>query len=495
MSLDDLKAFSVEELRTKLGIDKEIFAKKIFKELKNDKAPNSTKGTQGELRSVVDNVKISHSQATLKGIATADDNGALNAISVLAENFQSNESDDGSFLKEGTNTFLQRKGGFPAEAVRGYSSLNLRNLKPPPGKKFAQQFMLVLKDFVQFLENRSPYLDKRVEAVSGDKKAEWWPKEQIFNALNTISTDRAYSAPGNPSVQFAESILLISFPKTDEAVPRIKIDCSVALDAIDESVLDRYEDMWKNDEYAADTDLDPELELDMMLSSLSKMDVESALKALVDQGDPSVLYTNQKFLARGASGDVFSAFDFSQRKVAIKKIMINPKDSKSISVEVTVMKAVKHPNVIPLFGAYLLQNQLWLVMELMDGGDLKGLIEKKKHFSEPQIAYVIRESLRGLAYCHSLNRIHRDIKSDNILLTKEGHVKLSDFGYAHFTCSSLFDFPLTMHQLECRADKLRAATSDGGRNALLDGARNHQRREVRKERRRLVSRHRDERAD
>ena len=70
-------------------------------------------------------------------------------------------------------------------------------------------------------------------------------------------------------------------------------------------------------------------------------------------------------------------------------------------------------------------------MELMDVGALTELLEEKKgNIDERLCAYILRRSLEGLYYLHSKSIIHRDIKSDNILVNKNGDIKLCDFGYA-----------------------------------------------------------------
>jgi len=71
-------------------------------------------------------------------------------------------------------------------------------------------------------------------------------------------------------------------------------------------------------------------------------------------------------------------------------------------------------------------------MEFMGGGCLTDILEQFEtlQMTEPQIAHVCKETLDGLQYIHSFHRIHRDIKSDNILLGMQGEVKLADFGYA-----------------------------------------------------------------
>lgn len=68
-------------------------------------------------------------------------------------------------------------------------------------------------------------------------------------------------------------------------------------------------------------------------------------------------------------------------------------------------------------------------MELMDGGCLTDILEEFNTVPlvETQIAYICRETLAGLKYMHSLDRIHRDIKSDNLLLNSQGHVKIGMF--------------------------------------------------------------------
>lgn len=74
----------------------------------------------------------------------------------------------------------------------------------------------------------------------------------------------------------------------------------------------------------------------------------------------------------------------------------------------------------------------WVVMELMDGGCLTDVLEQfdSVRMTEGQIAHVCQQTLSALSYIHASHRIHRDIKSDNILLNTKGQVKIADFGYA-----------------------------------------------------------------
>lgn len=93
-----------------------------------------------------------------------------------------------------------------------------------------------------------------------------------------------------------------------------------------------------------------------------------------------------------------------------------------------MMATLRHPCIVEFIGAWIYDSLLWVAMEYMDGGSLTDIIAVCK-MTEPQIAAVCKECLRALFEIHSRNRIHRDIKSDNILLTSKGDVKLADFGY------------------------------------------------------------------
>jgi hypothetical protein len=152
----------------------------------------------------------------------------------------------------------------------------------------------------------------------------------------------------------------------------------------------------------------------------------------LEEGDPTKLFKGMKKVGEGSSGTVFSGRHHETNdKVAIKIIPYKEqtkKEAEAIRNEIFMQKTTPHECVVQYKGAFLQDSQLWIVMEYLNGGSLAEVVSICK-MSEPQIAAVCKEILKALKYIHSLRRIHRDIKSDNILLGSNGVVKLADFGY------------------------------------------------------------------
>jgi len=101
--------------------------------------------------------------------------------------------------------------------------------------------------------------------------------------------------------------------------------------------------------------------------------------------------------------------------------------------EICIMKTCVHPNVVRYIDSYQKEDCIWVVMEFCGGGSLLEIIElfdEGIRLTESHIAFVCRETLKGLEYIHKTNRLHRDIKSNNILLGNDGSIKITDFGFA-----------------------------------------------------------------
>ncbi|EMD64487.1 hypothetical protein GGP41_006888 [Bipolaris sorokiniana] len=159
-------------------------------------------------------------------------------------------------------------------------------------------------------------------------------------------------------------------------------------------------------------------------------DIVAKLNAICTNADPRERYRNLSKIGQGASGGVFMAFEVHTNKcVAIKQMNLEQQPKKDLIInEILVMKDSKHKNIVNFMDSFLLRGDLWVVMEYMEGGSLTDVVTFNI-MSEGQIAAVCRETLHGLQHLHSKGVIHRDIKSDNILLSQEGNIKLTDFGF------------------------------------------------------------------
>ena len=163
---------------------------------------------------------------------------------------------------------------------------------------------------------------------------------------------------------------------------------------------------------------------------MSDEEILSRLRQIVTVGDPNRKYTKMEKIGQGASGTVFTAIETATgMEVAIKQMNLQAQPKKELIInEIIVMKENKHPNVVNFLDAYLVSEELWVTMEYLPGGSLTDVVTETC-MDEGQIAAVCREVLQALDFLHKSNVIHRDIKSDNILLGMEGEVKLTDFGF------------------------------------------------------------------
>jgi p21-activated kinase 1 len=157
------------------------------------------------------------------------------------------------------------------------------------------------------------------------------------------------------------------------------------------------------------------------------IDIVERLKRICTDSDPREIYRNFNKIGQGASGGVFTAYERgTNRIVAVKQMNLEQQPKKDLIInEILVMKDSSHPNIVNFIDSYLVGGDLWVVMEYMEGGSLTDVVTFNI-MSEGQIAAVCREVLKGLQHLHSKGVIHRDIKSDNILLAMDGNIKLSE---------------------------------------------------------------------
>ena len=146
-------------------------------------------------------------------------------------------------------------------------------------------------------------------------------------------------------------------------------------------------------------------------------------------------YESLAIIGRGAFGEVHVCKEKKTGKiVAIKKIKKEVLARKNqiihIRNEQLFMSKVKSPWIVELRASFQEGDYLYLVMEFLAGGDLMNLLIEKDILKEEEAKFYIAELILAVESIHKLDCIHRDIKPDNILIGKDGHIKLSDFGLA-----------------------------------------------------------------
>uniref|UniRef100_A0A8C2C0X3 non-specific serine/threonine protein kinase n=1 Tax=Cyprinus carpio TaxID=7962 RepID=A0A8C2C0X3_CYPCA len=156
----------------------------------------------------------------------------------------------------------------------------------------------------------------------------------------------------------------------------------------------------------------------------------AALQLVVNPGDPREYLDNFLKIGEGSTGIVCIATEkHSGKQVAVKKMDLRKQQRRELLFnEVVIMRDYHHENVVDMYNSYLVSDELWVVMEFLEGGALTDIVTHTR-MNEEQIATVCLSVLKALSYLHTQGVIHRDIKSDSILLTSDGRIKLSDFGF------------------------------------------------------------------
>lgn len=164
------------------------------------------------------------------------------------------------------------------------------------------------------------------------------------------------------------------------------------------------------------------------------------------------LYLNKELFIKERTGDITDFYDFSEQPIgegafgevykgtekktkeirAIKKIpKTKIKNPQRFFNEIIALKTLDHPNVIKLYESFEDENDVYLVQEFCDGGELFDYIVEQDHLTEHDAAVLFKEILLSLVYCHKNKICHRDLKPENFMLSKSSgkiNVKLIDFG-------------------------------------------------------------------
>jgi serine/threonine-protein kinase len=147
-------------------------------------------------------------------------------------------------------------------------------------------------------------------------------------------------------------------------------------------------------------------------------------------------YEIERELGAGAAAVTVAALDRRLgRRVAIK--ILKPEEERDADFarrftrEAQTAAAINHPNVVNVYDVGQEGDLYYLVMQLVDGTDLKELIQRERALPWPRAVAIARDVLAGLAAIHAAGIVHRDIKPQNVLIGRDGSVKVTDFGVAH----------------------------------------------------------------
>ena len=186
-------------------------------------------------------------------------------------------------------------------------------------------------------------------------------------------------------------------------------------------------------------------------------------------------------IGRGAFGEVRVCRQISTGDiVAIKKMrkedMLNKNQLMHVRTEKEIMTA-SNPWIVKLKYSFQDDYYLYLVMDFLPGGDLMNLLMKKEVLTEDEARFYTAEMILAVDSVHKLNCIHRDLKPDNILIDKNGHIQLSDFGLAKIADKSFF--PITQKDnagpqriINSTTDSITSANTNYSNNNINQSLRN-----------------------
>lgn len=148
-------------------------------------------------------------------------------------------------------------------------------------------------------------------------------------------------------------------------------------------------------------------------------------------------YELGRLLGHGTFAKVYHARNLKTGKSMAMKIVGKEKVIKvgmieQVKREISVMKMVKHPNIVELDEVMASKSKIYLAMELVRGGELFSKVAKGK-LKEDVARVYFQQLISAIDFCHSRGVYHRDLKPENLLLDDEGNLKVTDFGLSAFT--------------------------------------------------------------
>eukprot|EP00746_Dinoflagellata_sp_MGD_P015326 gnl/MRDRNA2_/MRDRNA2_133982_c0_seq1.p1 gnl/MRDRNA2_/MRDRNA2_133982_c0~~gnl/MRDRNA2_/MRDRNA2_133982_c0_seq1.p1 ORF type:complete len:562 (-),score=101.16 gnl/MRDRNA2_/MRDRNA2_133982_c0_seq1:16-1701(-) len=182
------------------------------------------------------------------------------------------------------------------------------------------------------------------------------------------------------------------------------------------------------------------------------VDIQSfAIEKSVDDN-----FNVQQVLGEGAFGKVYKVTHKATKKDFAMKTLMREVIGAVDDVEIQCLKTLKHKNLVNLFEIYETATRIWLIMELVEGGELQDYIVEKGHHSEHFAAHCMRQVLQGIHYMHSHGVVHRDLKPANILISAKVDdcvCKVADFGLSGII-KDYFDTDVAMQSQDMKASQV-----------------------------------------
>ena len=181
---------------------------------------------------------------------------------------------------------------------------------------------------------------------------------------------------------------------------------------------------------------------DKLLSAEMSLTVKQDILVIEEKGNPSKKYKPKRMLGNGSFGSVYEAkntiFGNTVAMKVIKKDKENELDEQEIRNEIDILKKLSHPNIVKIYEFFISENHYYIITEYCKEGELFSYIKNK--YSERQLAVLFYQVFSGLCYLHDNKILHRDIKLENIMISRKEKdnetgeelfwAKIIDFGTA-----------------------------------------------------------------
>lgn len=145
-------------------------------------------------------------------------------------------------------------------------------------------------------------------------------------------------------------------------------------------------------------------------------------------------YHIDRLLGEGAQGRAFLARDTKLNREVVVKVLstigMDARAKRLLIAEARLAAGIDHPNVVRVFDVQETDSEALLILEYVDGGSLRGLMERRGKLPRGEALRIFRGVLAGLQAAHDRGIVHRDVKPENVLISKDGQPKLADFGAA-----------------------------------------------------------------